>query len=99
LQAEIDRFQAYHAQILAISVETKEQGQALQTLLHLTFPLLSDPEAQAIRLYAGLEEDTGRAKPATFVIDRRGRVAWSYIGKDANDRPTTEMILEALSRL
>lgn len=80
-------------------METKEQGQALQDLLHLTFPVLSDPEAQAIRLYAGLEEGTGRAKPATFVIDPRGRIAWRYIGKDASDRPTNALILETLDQL
>jgi peroxiredoxin len=99
LQEDIAQFQAYNAQIIALSVETVEQGQALKSSLGLTFLILPNPDASVINRYAGLEEGTGRAKPATFVIGRNGRVAWTYIGQDPGDRPTNEMILEALDRL
>ena len=35
-------------------------------------------------------------KPATFVFAKGGTLSWSYYGKDKNDRPTIEKILESI---
>ena len=46
----------------------------------LEFPLLSDPRAEVIEAYGVLHPDGGLdgaiARPATFLIDREGRVVW-----------------------
>ena len=99
MQADIDRFAAFNAQILAISTETQEQGRELKSSRGLTFPILSDPQAQAINQYAGRDQDTGRAHPATFVVDSNGRVAWAHLSEGSVLRPENEEILAELEKL
>lgn len=49
----------------------------------------------------GLRWDSPRetAYPATYVIDKNGRVAWSKVSRSHADRATTEEIITALRKL
>jgi len=71
----------------------------------VTFPLLSDPQHRVIDAY-GLADPRYRAQkrdgipyPATYVIDRSGRVAWSRVDRDFRERPPTAETRAALDRL
>jgi peroxiredoxin len=71
----------------------------------LSIPLLSDPKHQVIDAY-GLEDPrylkqnrAGIPWPATYVIDRTGRVAWVRIDRDYTARPLNSDIRAALDRL
>jgi peroxiredoxin len=64
----------------------------------LDFPIAVDSEKTATKLY-GLEGDD--AVPATFVIDKSGKIAFSYVAKEnqPNDLPKIEKIVEVLEGL
>ena len=70
-----------------------------------TYPLLSDPGHRVIDAY-GLPDPRYRAQkregipyPATYVIDRSGRVAWSRVDRDFRERPPTAETRAALDAL
>ena len=83
--------------------QEKEQGGAPG------FPLLADPDHRVISRYGQLNPELFKNKdnpagyivphPATFVIDKLGRVAWKFTNVDAQIRPTNAQILEALEAL
>ena len=53
--------------------------------------LLSDPEAMLIRAVGVGHDGHWKgliAKPVTFVIDREGKIRWSYNSDSASDRPS-----------
>lgn len=71
----------------------------------ISFSLLSDPGGRTIDAYglrdpayAGKEAD-GIPHPAVYVIDRKGRVAWSKVESDYKKRPTGGEIRAALDAL
>lgn len=93
LQANLERFQAKGATIVALAVQDVTHAQVMVDIIDATFPILADSQheaASAWGVYNLLNDDT--ATPAVFVIDTQGRVIWSYIGKDANDRPSALQI-------
>ena len=56
-------------------------------------PLLLDVDLRAVRT---LGIPAKLAKPATFVIDRDGKLLYSYIGESMNDRPDLDTVLQAV---
>jgi peroxiredoxin len=61
------------------------------------FPILADLNhtcADSYRVYNALGD--GVAAPAVFVISPAGEIVWSYVGRDAGDRPSAEQILARL---
>jgi peroxiredoxin len=80
---------------LAVAPLTSVTG--AQGAVQAQFPMLSDAEhqvADAYEVYNLLGD--GYAAPATFIIDQSGKIVWSYVGRDAADRPTPQVILEHL---
>jgi peroxiredoxin len=66
-------------------------------LVSASYPVLADANHAVADAYGvfNLLGD-GVATPSVFVIDPSGRMVWSYVGKDVNDRPTPEQILSHL---
>ena len=89
---------ALGAQVLAISVDGEPDGAALKTKLRFPFPVLSDPDHAVIDRFGGTEPATAagivKGRPATYVLDPRGRIAWSYIGEDFADRPLVDEVID-----
>lgn len=65
--------------------------------------MLSDPELVAIQAYGLLHPDGGIegdiARPATFVVDRDGGVAWMKLADDWRVRPRPKELLEIVKEL
>ena len=62
---------------------------------------ISDPEEQVIASY-GLKDSTlgeAIARPASFIIDREGRVAWRYLPRDWRIRAGPDVYMNALARI
>ena len=38
-----------------------------------------------------------QAVPSKFLINKEGKIVWTYIGKDKTDRPSIEMMMEAIN--
>lgn len=89
---------ALGAQVLAISVDGQPDAAALKTKLRFPFPVLSDPSHAVIDRYGGIEarlrQGIAIGKPATYVLDREGRIRWSYVGEDFADRPLVEEVID-----
>ena len=88
----------------AISVDAPETSRELVRKAGYTFPILSDPKAEAIRRYdlvhagAGVNgEDISR--PAEFLIDASGIVRWANLTENYWVRATPEQIEEAAGKL
>jgi peroxiredoxin len=70
------------------------------------FPLLADPDHRVIARYGQLNPALFKNQsnpdgyivphPATFVIDKQGRVTWKFTNVDAQIRPTNDQIVAAL---
>lgn len=60
--------------MVGASTDSAEKNAAWARELGIHFPLLSDPDGEAVRAL-GIANDKGRARRTTFVIDARGEVA------------------------
>ncbi len=93
-------FGEFDAQILGISVDDLESHRAFSADRKLDFPLLadSDPLGEVARRYGVFDEESQTCERALFVIDRTGRISWSYLSpRDVN--PGADGILRALEAL
>ena len=100
----MDQFKQAGIRPVAISVDSPEQSRNLAQQQGYTFPLLSDPNAEAIRRYdlvhAGAGE-SGRdiARPAEFLIDSSGTVRWINLTENYWVRARPEQVLEVAKLL
>lgn len=81
---------------MGIVVDGSGVNETLRKRLSLAFPLLSDPDLKAIRVYG--VEDVGNdiSLPATIVVKQDGSVQWVYVGERASDRPVLDDVLAVL---
>ena len=86
--------------MLAISTDDLSDAQTIANMVGLAFPLLYDPDADAVRDYGvfNLLGD-GLATASTFVIDKSGTIRWKYVGRSISDRPPASVVLEQLRLL
>jgi peroxiredoxin len=97
LQSNYAAFRAANAEILALAYMDQGKAQTISQLVQAGYPILADGDhavADAYGVYNLLGD--GLATPSIFVIDRTGQIVWSYISKDANDRPASAVILSHL---
>src|SRR5881275_1906724 len=97
-QASMAKLEGSDTQVLGVSVDSPFSNHAFATQNGITFPLLGDMSATAIKEY-GLEKDYKiggatmvSARRATFLIDKQGKVTEVSVDKEAVD-PTK--IIEA----
>jgi peroxiredoxin len=91
-------------QPVAISVDSPEESRDLCKKAGYTFPLLSDPNAEAIRRYGILHKGAGEhgrdiARPAEFLVDRNDVVRWRNLTGDFRIRARPEEMLAAARAL
>lgn len=94
LEADLAKFQDRDTQVLAIAVQNQADAQNAVNSMGVTYPILADPEhsiAAAFGVYNLLGDNI--ATPSVFIIDKSGRIVWSYIGQNVNDRPHNQTIL------
>ena len=96
----LPEFQKYNAEVLGISVDGSWCHSEFSHTRKLHFPLLSDfePKGDVCRLYGAYRADDGTAERALFVIDKNGKIFWSYLSPVAVN-PGADGILEALESL
>jgi len=66
----------------------------MKDIVQADYPILADADHAVADAYGvfNLLGD-GIATPSEFVIDPAGRIVWSYVGKDANDRLSAAEVL------
>jgi peroxiredoxin len=90
----------YKAELLAISVDGAWCHDAFAKHKHLHFPLLSDfqPKGETACAYGAYREADGVCERALFVLDKNGKITWSYCSPVAVS-PGADGILSALEAL
>lgn len=91
--------------ILAVSVDPHDKAQSLREMLKdqpgIIFPLLSDSDHRVIDRY-GLFNDKSRRlvpHPATYVIDRAGKVRYRFVEVDYKIRPSNEAVMKEVAKV
>jgi glutaredoxin-dependent peroxiredoxin len=90
-QTHIARLEAADTQVLGVSVDSPFSNHAFAQQNAVTFPLLADMDAKAIKAY-GLDKEVQiggvpvvTARRATFLIDKEGKVIEEQVDRDAVD--------------
>ncbi|NTE00529.1 peroxiredoxin [Agrobacterium tumefaciens] len=93
-------FSKHDAQMIGISVDSTWCHNAFQQERKLHFPLLADfePKGEVSKAYGIYDDEVGESKRALFVIDKDGKIAWSYLSPTAVN-PGADGILDALEKL
>jgi peroxiredoxin len=84
-QASKDRTKAANTVVLGVSVDSTWANRAFREQIGADFPILSDFKREAARAYGVLNEATGVARRATFVVDPQGIVRHVDVDKGALD--------------
>jgi peroxiredoxin len=100
IQTSLAKFEEVGIRPVAISVDSPEESRDLCRKAGYTFPFLSDPKAEAIRLYDLVHAGAGEggrdiARPAEFLLDSGGTVRWVNLTENYWVRARPEQILEA----
>jgi len=96
----LPEFHKFGAELLGISVDGPWCHRAFSEARHLHFPLLSDfePKGMVAQHYGAYRAAEGVSERALFVIDKEGKVSWSYRSPIAVN-PGADGILQALEEL
>lgn len=97
------RWEGVGARVLGISVDSPFVNRKFAEETGVPFPLLSDFNKDASKAYGVLYPDffglRGVSKRAVFVVDRDGRVAYSWVAEDADLMPPFDEVLAAVAGL
>jgi peroxiredoxin len=96
----LPEFHKHNAEILGISVDGVWCHAAFARDRHLHFPLLADfePKGAVAKKFGAYRDSEGVCERALFVLDRQGKIAWSYCSPIAIN-PGADGILDALEQL
>lgn len=100
----MSEFDARGLRVAAVSVDSPAINRSHHQKLGLTFPLLSDEKAEAIRRYDLLHAGAGEggtdiARPAEFLIDSSGTVRWVNLTESFMVRARPAEVLKAAEAL
>lgn len=96
----LPEFRRHGARLVGISVDGPWCHTAFAQQRNLHFPLLADfePKGAVAKAYGAYRPSEGVCERALFVIDRDGKIAWSYLSP-VGENPGADGILEALEAL
>ena len=100
MQAGYEDIQAQGAELIAISADRLTLVDSTQQSLQITYLLLSDEDTETITAYNVIDvTNTNIARPATYVLDTDGRVAWKFLDPKFDTRVSSDQILTELNKL
>ncbi|MEM0321288.1 MAG: peroxiredoxin [Thermoprotei archaeon] len=101
----ISKFNSLSAVVVGISVDPPFSNAAFKKSNNLNFPILSDYNREAVKLYgvaaenfAGLKGYTA-AKRAVFILDKQGVVRYKWVSDDPRIEPNYDEIAREASKL
>ena len=88
------------AVVYAISNEGGDQLKKMKESEKLgsNFVFLSDKDSKAADMYMGHYPDGSALKPGTFVIDKKGKIAFSYVEENYASRANSAEVLKAVQQ-
>ena len=97
--------QASGTQLVGISVDSSYALKAFTQTYNLQFPLLSDFNKKATKLYDVMQDPwvglgyRGVAKRATFLVDGRGMLRYRWVTDTPSEEPPYSEIMKAAQKL
>ncbi len=100
MQTGYEDIRAEGAEIIAISGDSQALTGLTKQNLKITYLLLSDENKEAIDAYNVIDTGDMRiARPATYIIDQDGHIAWKFLDARFDTRVSSEQILTELKKL
>ena len=96
---DFDQFAGLGVEILPISVDSVPSLREFKNKLRMKTDLLSDFKRDISRAYGVLNKDRFYSNRAYFLIDKEGRVRWTYLETNNSDRRENSEILTAIQQL
>ena len=96
---DFDQFAVKGVEILPISVDATPSLKEFKNKLQMKTELLSDFRRDVSRAYGVLNEEKFYSNRAYFLIDKNGRVKWSYFERNNGERRDNTEILAAIQLL
>jgi peroxiredoxin len=90
--------------VIAISVDSPEESEALRRSQGYTFPILSDAHEEVIHRWDlvhlhGRRDGADISRPAEFLIEPSGKVRWANLTEDFVVRARPEEALSAVDAM
>ena len=78
-------------------MDEQSESSKMAVVTQASYKILSDSDGYVARLYGvyNLLGD-GIAAPSTFIISKDQNIEWQYVGQNVGDRPSTDVILDAI---
>jgi peroxiredoxin len=97
-QQHLSEFDSRGIRLAAISVDPVDTNHRHALKMGYMFPFLADPKADVIRKYDLLHPRAGPkgediSRPAEFLVDQSGTVAWRNLTENAAVRARPEQVL------
>ena len=100
MQTGYEDIKAQDAEIIAISADSQALVGLTKQNLKITYLLLSDKNKEAIDAYNVIDTSNMRiARPATYIINQDGRIAWKFLDVKFDARVSSDQILTELKKL
>jgi len=84
--------------MLAVSADEPEASAKFRARAQLTFPLLSDPELEAVSAWGVAMDGDDIAVPTVYVINGEGQITWRYQSETQYDRPAMKTLREEVAK-
>ena len=98
LQSHLEEFEQRGAVLVALSVDSVADSQALAAREHLSLPLLSDSDSTVTKAFGLYDPGNEIAWPAVYVLAPDGAVVWRVFLDSYKERPPVSDILAAVDR-
>ncbi|MCG9133068.1 redoxin domain-containing protein [Candidatus Poribacteria bacterium] len=100
MQTGYESISAQDAKIIAMSADSQALIGLTKQNLEITYLLLSDENRAAINAYNVIDTSNMRiARPATYIIDQDGRIAWKFLDAKFDTRVSSDQIVTELKKL
>ena len=83
---------------MAVSADEIEDSVAFRQRAQITFPLLSDPELEAVAAWGVAMKGADIAVPTVYIINGQGRITWRHQSETQYDRPAMATMREQVTK-
>ncbi|MBI5077272.1 redoxin domain-containing protein [Candidatus Falkowbacteria bacterium] len=101
VQRYLKKIQTASFCVMAVSNDDKLKSSLLKSFLKLNFPVIADEKMELIKYFNIKTKYKNKivAKPSIFMIDKRQKLLYSYVGKKYDDRLSAKNIIKTINEL
>lgn len=99
----MSEFKNAGAKLVAISADYVKDNKELHDKYNFPFPILSDFDLKVLKQLGMVHEKASpkglaAARPATYVVDKTGKIRWMFTSTMVRERPDPKDILAAVQQ-